>query len=101
MEKARAIAGTRAFIATAQPCDEEMTTRIRHHQEERGEQFTTIEEPLELPRIIAEASFNVLLVDCLTLWLSNIMFVNKTCKIEELTNASQSARGRGCFEPTK
>jgi adenosylcobinamide kinase/adenosylcobinamide-phosphate guanylyltransferase len=97
LEKARAIAGTRAFIATAQPFDEEMTTRIRHHQEERGEQFTTIEEPLELPRIIAEASFNVLLVDCLTLWLSNIMFVNKTCKIDELTNASQSARGTVIF----
>jgi adenosylcobinamide kinase/adenosylcobinamide-phosphate guanylyltransferase len=76
LEKARAIDGTRAFVATAQPSDEEMTARIQHHREERGEEFSTIEEPIELPRIIAEAQFDVLLIDCLTLWLSNTMFVN-------------------------
>lgn len=93
LEKARAIDGTRAFVATAQASDEEMTARIQHHREERGEEFSTIEEPIELPRIIAEAQFDVLLIDCLTLWLSNIMFVNNTCEIEALIKSSQSAKG--------
>ena len=91
MEKARAIDGTRAFVATAQPSDEEMTTRIRHHREERGEEFSTIEEPFELARIVAEAKFDVLVIDCLTLWLSNLMFVNNTGGIEALVKEAQSA----------
>jgi adenosylcobinamide kinase/adenosylcobinamide-phosphate guanylyltransferase len=97
LEKARAIDGTRAFVATAQPSDEEMTTRIRHHREERSEEFSTIEEPIELPRIIAEAKFDVLVIDCLTLWLSNIMFVNNTCETDALIKSEQSAKGTIIF----
>jgi adenosylcobinamide kinase/adenosylcobinamide-phosphate guanylyltransferase len=97
LEKARAIEGTRAFVATAQASDEEMITRIRHHREERGEEFATIEEPIDLPRIIAESKFDVLVIDCLTLWLSNIMFADKTCEIDALINASQSSRGTVIF----
>ncbi len=97
LEKARAIDGTRAFVATAQATDEEMTARIQHHREERGEEFSTIEEPIELPRIIAETKFDVLLIDCLTLWLSNIMFVNNTCEIEALIKSAQSATGTIIF----
>jgi adenosylcobinamide kinase / adenosylcobinamide-phosphate guanylyltransferase len=95
LEKARAIAGTRAFVATAQASDEdsdkEMTARIQHHREERGPEFSTVEEPVELPRIIAEAKFDVLVIDCLTLWLSNIMFVKNTYKTDALIEAAQSA----------
>lgn len=97
LEKARGIEGTRAFVATAQASDEEMAERIRHHREERGEEFTTIEEPIELPRIIAESKFDVLVIDCLTLWLSNIMFADKTCEIDALINASQSAKATVIF----
>jgi adenosylcobinamide kinase/adenosylcobinamide-phosphate guanylyltransferase len=99
LEKARAIEGTRAFVATAQPFDDEMTARIHRHQAERGEEFTTIEEPIELARIIAEASFHVMIVDCLTLWLSNIMCANQNCdaKIDALIDASQSASGTVIF----
>jgi adenosylcobinamide kinase / adenosylcobinamide-phosphate guanylyltransferase len=97
LQKARAIEGTRAFVATAQPSDEEMATRIRQHREERGEQFTTIEEPIELARIIAESTFDVLVIDCLTLWLSNIMFVNRTQEIDALEKAVQAARGTVIF----
>ena len=91
LEKARSIAGTRAFVATAEASDEEMTQRIRHHREERGADFTTIEEPIELARIIADSKFDVLLIDCLTLWLSNIMFADKTCEIDKLIQAAQSS----------
>ncbi len=97
LEKARAIQGTRAFVATAHPSDEEMIRRIHLHREERGEQFTTIEEPIELPRVITEAKFDVLVIDCLTLWLSNIMFANRTSEIDELIKASQSAAGTVIF----
>lgn len=89
--------GNHAFVATAQASDEEMADRIRHHREERGEQFITIEEPIELPRLITEARFNVLVIDCLTLWLSNIMSANKVCEIDALEKAAQSAPGTVIF----
>jgi adenosylcobinamide kinase/adenosylcobinamide-phosphate guanylyltransferase len=97
LEKARTIQGTRAFVATAEASDEEMTKRIRKHRAERGDAFTTIEEPIELARVIAESKFDVLIVDCLTLWLSNMMFANKDCDEEALLNASQSASGTIIF----
>ena len=93
LEKARAIEGTRAFVATAQPSDREMATRIQHHRAERGENFTTIEEPIQLAKVVTEARFDVLIVDCLTLWLSNIMFENRTCEIDALEQAAHSAPG--------
>ncbi len=86
-------------MATAEASDQEMTKRIQHHRAERGEEFTTIEEPIELARVIAEAKFDVMVVDCLTLWLSNIMFANKNCDAEAdaLVNASQAALGMIIF----
>ncbi len=64
-----------AFVATAQAYDDEMRDRIARHREERGAEFTTFEEPLALGQLIeAEAArFDALLVDCLTLWLSNML----------------------------
>jgi adenosylcobinamide kinase/adenosylcobinamide-phosphate guanylyltransferase len=97
LEKARAIEGTRAFVATAQASDEEMAARIQHHREERGEEFTTIEEPIELARVIAEAKFDVLVIDCLTLWLSNVMFAEKNREIEALERAARSTRATIIF----
>src|SRR4029077_4927866 len=62
------------FIATAQALDDEMRERILVHQLERGPDFTTIEEPLTLASAIERHSgdFDAIVVDCLTLWLSNI-----------------------------
>ncbi len=93
LEKALEVDGTRAFIATAQAFDEEMAARIQRHREDRDKGFATIEEPIELARTVAKASFDVVVVDCLTLWLSNIMLANADCdrKIEELIETSQSA----------
>jgi adenosylcobinamide kinase / adenosylcobinamide-phosphate guanylyltransferase len=72
---ARASTGPIAFIATAQAFDDEMRDRISRHQAERDASITTIEEPIELARAIVEASrtHGTILVDCLTLWLSNLM----------------------------
>jgi adenosylcobinamide kinase/adenosylcobinamide-phosphate guanylyltransferase len=99
LEKALTIEGRRAFVATAEALDEEMSARIALHQKDRAETFTTIEEPLDLPRVIADAPFDAMVVDCLTLWLSNLMFANKNCdrEIEALIAAAQSARGTVIF----
>jgi adenosylcobinamide kinase/adenosylcobinamide-phosphate guanylyltransferase len=91
LERARALPGTRAFVATAHSSDEEMAARIQAHREERGEDFTTIEEPIELPRIIAESKFDVLVVDCLTIWLSNMMFAGKdTTALEPAAHSAKA-----------
>ncbi len=66
---------SRAYIATAQPIDEEMKARIAAHQKDRADRFITIEEPLDLARAIAELppSVEVCIVDCLTVWLGNLL----------------------------
>ena len=63
------------YIATAQAGDVEMATRIMAHRARRGADWTTIEEPLKLDEALATAAAHgrPVLVDCLTLWLSNLM----------------------------
>lgn len=65
----------RAFIATAQSLDSEMAERIRRHQQSRGPGWTTIEAPLDLVGTLSLAAgeFEVAVVDCLTIWLSNVL----------------------------
>jgi len=65
----------RGYLATAQALDEEMALRIRRHQEEREGNFETIEEPLQLSRALSslDRPFSIVIIDCLTLWLSNLM----------------------------
>ena len=63
------------YIATAEARDDEMVRRINQHQSRRDERWLTIEEPLKIDEIIDQRAHpeNILVVDCLTLWLSNIM----------------------------
>ncbi len=65
----------RGYLATAQALDEEMALRIRRHQEEREGNFDTIEEPLRLTQTLTslERPYSIVVIDCLTLWLSNLM----------------------------
>jgi len=72
---ARQCGERRGFLATAQPFDDEMRQRITQHQRERGPDFITIEEPLELAQVILtqQKALDVLVIDCLTLWLSNAL----------------------------
>jgi len=60
------------YIATSQAFDEEMVQRIALHRQRRDKRWQTVEEPVELPRALAAADGPVL-VDCLTLWLTNLM----------------------------
>ena len=70
-----AAASGRVLIATAQALDDEMAARIQRHIEDRDESWTTIEEPLNIcDRLLRGIDQNhAVLVDCLTLWLSNLM----------------------------
>lgn len=66
-----------AYIATAQPLDPEMVEKIRRHRQERPSHWHTFEEPLEIGRVIAEhaAAFDLMLVDCLTVFVANLQGV--------------------------
>jgi adenosyl cobinamide kinase/adenosyl cobinamide phosphate guanylyltransferase len=67
------------FIATAEAEDEEMKERIRLHQAARPPEWRTLEEPLYLPEAVEQNSgHEVVLIDCLTLWLSNLLRGDET-----------------------
>ena len=67
------------YLATAQSLDDEMGQRILQHQQRRGDAWHTIEEPLQLAQALTEndGAFNVILIDCLTLWLSNLLMLHE------------------------
>lgn len=67
--------GRKIFVATAQPLDGEMNTRIERHRKERGSRWHTIEEPVEVASLLRNAEYGdaVFLIDCLTLWTSNLL----------------------------
>ena len=71
------------YIATAEAHDSEMAQRIALHQARRGAEWTTRAEPLELVSLLSESDGDTpRLVDCLTLWLSNLMFAERDWKSE-------------------
>jgi adenosylcobinamide kinase/adenosylcobinamide-phosphate guanylyltransferase len=69
----------RLYLATATAGDEEMAARITRHQRDRGHGWTTLEQPLEIAAaLVAQAQAGrVVVVDCLTLWLSNLMLAGR------------------------
>jgi len=64
------------YLATAQTLDVEMDERVRRHRERRGGEWNTIEEPIHLSQALArcDGQYQAILVDCVTLWLSNLLF---------------------------
>ncbi len=69
------LGGKVIYLATAQALDIEMKERIRKHRQRRPENWTTVEEPLDVTRVIAECQRGTtVLLDCLTLYLSNLFF---------------------------
>ena len=74
------------FVATARAEDEEMRRRIEHHRRTRPAEWLTIEEPLALARAVRSALLraDTLLIDCLTLWLSNLMWEGRESSAEEV-----------------
>lgn len=71
---ARLLGARRVFVATAEALDDEMRARVAAHRRARGEAFRTVEEPLDVPaalRVLRDV--DVVVIDCLTLWLSNLL----------------------------
>lgn len=77
--RVESLPGRLAFIATAEPGDAEMAAKIARHQADRGPRWTAYEAPLDLPVSIARAQeeADAILVDCVTMWLSNLMHTER------------------------
>jgi adenosylcobinamide kinase/adenosylcobinamide-phosphate guanylyltransferase len=76
LELARSLGRRRAFVATAEARDDEMRERVARHRQERGAEFETVEAPVELSgalRSLGGTGTDVVVVDCLTFWLSNLL----------------------------
>lgn len=86
------------YIATAEPFDAEMRARIARHRADRAEAgWITFEAPLDLPAMLSELADagNVVLVDCLTVWLGNLMHLGRDAEGAQsaLLEAIGTARG--------
>ncbi len=85
------------YVATAEAWDDEMRTRIACHRDDRGPGWTTVEEPLELPGALRRHATPgaAVLVDCLTLWLSNLLGAGRDvdAATAELLSALDDAAG--------
>jgi len=98
LKLAESIVGERLYLATAEALDGEMAKRIKKHKKERGNNWTTIEEPIKVSDVIrGNKKHDVILLDCLTLWLSNLItnsaskIENQKSKIENYINSLISA----------
>ena len=92
------------YVATAQALDDEMQQRIQHHQQQRPNHWQLIEEPLDLVSVLKNNSNTntCILVDCLTLWLSNLLFSdnhksNIQENIDDLINTLPELSGKIIF----
>ncbi|MEF2279954.1 bifunctional adenosylcobinamide kinase/adenosylcobinamide-phosphate guanylyltransferase [Deinococcus sp. YIM 134068] len=65
------------YLATAQAFDAEMTERITRHQGDRPAGWVTVEEPLDAPAALLAAATPTVLLDCLSLWVSNLMLADE------------------------
>jgi adenosylcobinamide kinase / adenosylcobinamide-phosphate guanylyltransferase len=90
LDRARREGTKLVFIATAEARDEEMRRRIEQHRAHRGPEFVTLEAPIELPAAIRSAACDAVVVDCLTLWLANILDRDIDAATSDLEEAARS-----------
>lgn len=97
LAEALKIKGRKAYIATAEALDEEMRQRIEKHKQHRGDKWDTYEEPIRLTAVIKkiEGEYEVIVIDCLTLWLSNLMMNGKNIE-EEIKTFCFSLNAERC-----
>ena len=99
-ELAKSFAGSAKpiFIATAEAVDDEMTSRIKKHQDDRGTAFDLVEEPKNLTKALKDVDADAtVLVDCLTLWLSNNMMGEGTDTNQSVIDAARARKGATIF----
>ncbi|MBI4684410.1 MAG: bifunctional adenosylcobinamide kinase/adenosylcobinamide-phosphate guanylyltransferase [Nitrospirae bacterium] len=97
MSEALKIKGRKAYIATAEALDAEMKERIEKHKKDRGDEWDTYEEPLDISDAINKIKdkYSVILVDCLTLWLSNLLINDKVVE-KEISRFLDSLSSTSC-----
>jgi len=90
----------RGYLATGEPGDAEMAERIARHRGRRGDEWQTVEEPLRVTEAVTrnDGRFSVLLLDCVTLWLSNLLFRCEGGAAEALSRVEEFTRS---FEALK
>ncbi|RMG98967.1 MAG: bifunctional adenosylcobinamide kinase/adenosylcobinamide-phosphate guanylyltransferase [Candidatus Dadabacteria bacterium] len=101
---AEAWEGPLLYVATAEVLDDEMADRVRRHRADRGPRWETLEEPLDLPAALRAAEgFGGALVDCLTLWVSNLLGrwggdeAGLAAALDRFYRALEAFRGRICL----
>ena len=100
-ERARQGAGPRLFLATAQALDEEMRARIETHRAARPADWLLVEEPLQVPAALmrARALARTVVVDCVTVWISNLLLAQETFgegeAAAEASRLLEASRGPG------
>ena len=86
------------FIATAEAVDDEMKSRIEKHQLDRGTKFELIEEAKDLTKVLTQVDSNAtVLIDCLTLWLSNNMMGEGADTNQSVISAARARKGTTIF----
>ena len=101
LDRAQSLSGRKAYIATAEPLDDEMKERIEKHKRQRGEDWDTFEEPLHIDLVLKKMSddYSVVIIDCLTLWLSNLLLgkENSEAKMNDLVSSLKNCSGQTIF----
>jgi adenosylcobinamide kinase/adenosylcobinamide-phosphate guanylyltransferase len=94
-----AMPGPWTYVATAEPLDDEMRQRIARHQARRGEDWTLCEAPYDLAGALSgRTAAELCLVDCLTLWLSNMLLAGRDIDEEtETLVAALAKRSAPCI----
>ncbi len=70
------------YLATARIWDDDFKERVQRHQNDRGDNWTTLEIPVNISE--AEVEGKVVVIDCITLWLTNLYFDNQNLKVDEI-----------------
>ncbi len=86
-ELAEQISNEPVYLATAHIWDADFEQRVRRHQSDRGEMWTTIEEEIEIGSLTLDGK--TVLLDCITLWLTNIFYKNKSDVNQSLEKAKE------------
>jgi len=77
LEVAKKISEPRIFIATSEPIDTEMRSKIERHKADRGKGFILYEEPIEISTLLLKTSANVTLIECMATWVNNLIHYKK------------------------
>ena len=100
LKTASALDGQKAYLATAEALDQEMKERIFKHKKERGVTWDTHEEPVKIADTLKGMTdrYDVVVLDCLTLWLSNLVCNNMDCD-KEIDNFIEVLKNISAIRP--